>query len=211
MKIAFDIGCNIGSKLGILLSRYEKVVGFEPNPALFQNLNDAYKNNERVKIDARALSNEETEKEFSVCTTVHTISTFSQDWIDNSRFSKEHLWNKKVVVKTTTLDSIITEFGKPEYVKIDVEGYEYEVLIGLNQMVSECVFSFEWAEENKLSIIKSLDHIRNLGYDRFCAYFDDEIRFDEQLDWKQFQDFHLVETLNPHNKVTSGMIYFKRS
>lgn len=54
-------------------------------------------------------------------------------------------WNRKLygesrkiesqTVSVTTLDQLIADFGKPDYIKIDVEGFENEVLLGLSQPV----------------------------------------------------------------------------
>jgi len=41
-------------------------------------------------------------------------------------------WRQQLVVPIITLDSLIAHFGEPAYVKIDVEGYEMDVLRGLS-------------------------------------------------------------------------------
>jgi hypothetical protein len=47
----------------------------------------------------------------------------------------------QLLVKMTTLDLLIQEYGVPDYVKVDVEGYELEVLRGLTHPVR--MISFE--------------------------------------------------------------------
>jgi hypothetical protein len=46
-------------------------------------------------------------------------------------------------VEVSTLDALIDSFGIPSFCKIDVEGYEYEVLKGLTQPIPS--LSFEYA------------------------------------------------------------------
>ena len=47
-----------------------------------------------------------------------------------------------VVFSVTTLDQLIDRFGIPAICKIDVEGYEFEVLKGL--FAANCHVSFEY-------------------------------------------------------------------
>jgi len=42
----------------------------------------------------------------------------------------------------TTLDALIGEHGVPAFIKIDVEGFEEEVLMGLTQPVAALSFEF---------------------------------------------------------------------
>jgi hypothetical protein len=91
----------------------------------------------------------------------HTISSFSKEWIDaikkSGRFS-DYNWNKEQVTEIETLDNLISKYGKPQFIKIDVEGYEYEVLAGLSQPIM--TISFEYTiPERKNSIIDCIDRI----------------------------------------------------
>ena len=44
-------------------------------------------------------------------------------------------------------DNMISRYGSPEFTKIDVEGYEFEVLNGLSQPIK--TISFEFTSEEK--------------------------------------------------------------
>ena len=48
----------------------------------------------------------------------------------SGRFSSYN-WVKSINVKVDTLDNILTKFGIPKFINIDVEGYELEVMEGL--------------------------------------------------------------------------------
>ena len=69
----------------------------------------------------------------------HVLSSMSNRWIESTtqsgRFSSYN-WNKSIDVKVDTLDNMFTKFGVPRFVKIDVEGYELEVLQGLSRQLN---------------------------------------------------------------------------
>ena len=73
-----------------------------------------------------------------------TISSFSDEWISsvkNTRF-KGFNRDRTMEVEMTTLDKLIETYGIPVFIKIDVEGYELEVLKGLSKPVR--LISFEY-------------------------------------------------------------------
>ena len=45
-------------------------------------------------------------------------------------------------VPITTLDSLIARHGVPTFIKIDVEGFEFEVLVGLSRPINAISFEF---------------------------------------------------------------------
>jgi len=55
-------------------------------------------------------------------------------------------WRRQVVVPIITLDALVTHFGEAAYVKIDVEGYEMNVLRGLSLQPRLLSFEFHNAE-----------------------------------------------------------------
>jgi FkbM family methyltransferase len=209
MNLIFDIGANLGSTVKIFIRKSKKIVAFEPNKLLVNNLKEMFKH-DNVIIDTRALSNKVGTKVFNV-SNADSLSTFSEDWIHNSRFSNTITWDTQIEVETTTLDNIIEEYGIPDYVKIDVEGYEYEVLSSLTKFLPDTLFAFEWAEETKDKICLILEHVNNLGYRSFGYTEEDKVLFDGEIDWVGYEKFlKTVEEFKPERKVRWGMIYFKK-
>jgi FkbM family methyltransferase len=210
MNLIFDIGAHLGSTVKIFTKKKAgRIIAFEPNPLLVDNLREVFKNN-NVTVDTRGLSNEIGTKIFNV-SYADSLSTFSQDWIHNSRFSDTITWDTQVEVETTTLDNVIEEYGIPDYVKIDVEGYEYEVLSSLTKFLPDTLFAFEWAEETKDKIYLILEHVYNLGYKSFGYTEEDKVLFDGEIDWVEYQEFlKTVESFQPKRKIRWGMIYFKK-
>ena len=56
-------------------------------------------------------------------------TSFSEKF-KNTKFSG-YKWNKGKLISVTTLAILIKEFGLPKFCKIDVEGFEYQVLQGM--------------------------------------------------------------------------------
>ena len=186
----------------------EKVISFQPNPDLVNFIKHTI-HNPKLQIDGRAISHQKGTQEFKLAN-VDTISTLSNDWVENSRFTGNYFWNQSIIVETITLSDAIREYGIPDYVKIDTEGYEYEILTNFHELLPNTLFSFEWAEEQKEKIEKILQHLNNLGYNSFGFTEGDPVMFDNQINWSNYENFKLIETLDSNRKALWGMIYFKK-
>lgn len=208
MKLVFDIGANIGNTVSEFLLKSDKVVCFEPNPKLASLLRGKFEGTS-VIVDERGVSNKNGIQTFKI-SNADTISTLSEDWITNSRFTKSYNWNNHVQIETVTLDSIIEEYGEPDYIKIDVEGHEFEVLTSFTKLLPNTLLSFEWAEEQKSKIESTIHYLNKLGYNMFGYTEFDKILFDEEIDWKEYKNFDFIELLTPERKERWGMVYVKK-
>jgi FkbM family methyltransferase len=208
MNLVFDIGANRGRTAEIFLKDFDRVISFEPNPGLADFLKNRFPNPKLI-VDRRAISHQRGSQEFKLAN-VDTISTLSIDWVENSRFTGEYHWNSSIIVDTITLSDAIKEYGVPDYVKIDTEGYEYEILTNFHELLFETLFAFEWAEEQKDKISKTLVHLYSLGYNNYTYTEGDPVLYDNQLIWNTYENFKLIETLNASRKEKWGMIYFKK-
>jgi len=73
------------------------------------------------------------------------VSTLSQKWLTTVQHNRKFAdvrWEEQVQVTVTTLDSLIAQYGKPAFCKIDVEGTELEVLQGLSQALAALSFEY---------------------------------------------------------------------
>ena len=69
----------------------------------------------------------------------------------------------------TTLDALIAEYGKPAFIKIDVEGFELQVLNGLSQPIRYISFEYTVPEQTQNAIdcmmrLSSLDKDIKFNY-----------------------------------------------
>jgi FkbM family methyltransferase len=158
--LVFDIGANIGGKtLAMLNSGASKIVAVEPQPHLMPKLVAAFGGDNRVVLVGMALSDKVQKLTMSINTAEPTLSTFSDEW-KQGRFVDQS-WDHEVEIESTTLDLLIAEHGIPEYCKIDVEGFELEVLQGLNIPIP--LISFEFTKEFMDNAKKCVERIDTIG------------------------------------------------
>jgi len=173
--LVFDVGANTGDKARLFLHLGARVVCVEPQKACIQRLTARYKRNSNVTIVPKALGDGATVGEMSICDEANTISTMSGRWIKDGRFANEYAWNRKETVPMTTLDALIEEYGIPSYCKIDVEGFEYNVLKGLSRPIS--MISFEFTNEFLEDARKCMVHLASLGKVEFNCTISDSTVF----------------------------------
>jgi FkbM family methyltransferase len=208
MKIAFDIGANMGQTIDALLNNYDKIIAFEPNPSLAMGLRNRY-DNSKVIVEELGVSDKNEVKTFNISNS-HVVSTFSNDWITNSRFTGVYNWDTTIQVNTITLDDIIKKYGIPYFIKVDVEGYEYEVFQGLTLLLEETYFAFEWAEEQYERINNTVDYLKKLGYNNFAYTYQDRLLNLETINWENWENLTLHLDIKQDRKDKWGMIYFKK-
>lgn len=161
--IVFDVGANVGNKAAALLERGVHVVCIEPQPACVAVLQRRFGGHPNVSIVPKGLGGRVGMLELNINSRSPTLSTFSQEWMQG-RF-KDEVWDQKVEIAITTLDNLVREHGAPRYLKIDVEGFEYEVISGLSQRVG--IVSYEFTSEYLSNAQRLLRYLDNLGYRRF--------------------------------------------
>ncbi len=138
--LVFDVGAHTGEMAKLLLALGTKVICIEPQPACLEVLSGLFQGNPKVAIEPVGVGSELGKLELSVCSEGPQISTFASKWKEG-RFAGSN-WDQKVEVEVTTLDRLINKHGAPKFIKIDVEGFETEVLKGLGRPVPFVCFEF---------------------------------------------------------------------
>jgi len=142
--LCFDIGANMGNRTKIFLSLGVRVVVVEPQDQCIRFLRKQFGENHRVVFVQKAVGEREGVSEMMI-SEEHAISSLSAEWIEtvqrSGRFS-EFRWPEKQMVQVTTIDNLIHENGQPSFIKVDIEGYEYEAIKGLTRPVRGLSFEF---------------------------------------------------------------------
>ena len=206
MKILFDIGANRGFYTDANIDKYDLCILVEANPSLCSFLEGKYKNNSKICIENVIISNKESETFY--ISNADTISTVDKEWILKSRFTGNYSWQPVEGIPTVSLNSLIQKYGEPLFIKVDVEGYEYNVLQSLTKKVSG--LCFEWAEEKKDEILLTLVYLQSLGYTRYGLQFEDSYKYEvKDSEWMSFETIynHMNASCETARKEIWGMIW----
>lgn len=141
-----DIGANRGEAIQSMLTMKKncKVVGFEPNPIVFAKTAAIYKNSKQVKLHNCGLGSSKGAftlylpffRKFMFDGLASFKKEEASDWLKGRIFgySDKHMHIKEVNCEVKTLD----EFDlSPSFIKIDVQGFEYEVLEGARKTIQK--------------------------------------------------------------------------
>ena len=161
--LCFDVGANVGNRVKVFLRLGARVVAVEPQRECAKVLRSVFGRDPGFTLVEKALGATEGEAEMFI-SGANTISSLSPSWIEavtkSGRFGDQR-WDRKQKIALTTLDRLIAEHGAPSFVKIDVEGFEYDVIRGLSRPVA--ALSLEWTPEVTESTAACLEHLERLG------------------------------------------------
>ena len=120
-----DVGCHKGEILEdiLRLAPNGKHIAFEPIPVFYTKLEQRY--NDRATILPYALSDKNGKSSFQY---VKNAPAYSG--IEKRKYNIDNPEIEEIEVELKTLDDIIRETEKINFVKIDVEGGEFDVLKG---------------------------------------------------------------------------------
>jgi len=163
--LLFDIGANIGLWALKNYTHETKIVCVEASPTTTQELQRNCQGKNILCLNYAVTSTNSNTVTFCECSS-SPISTLDESWLNDpsSRFYKVHSY-KKIQVPTITIDKLISDYGIPDILKVDVEGAENIVLKSLTQHVK--TICFEWASEWNEKTFDALNHLSSLGYQKF--------------------------------------------
>ena len=122
------------------------MVALEPQPDVRRWLVRLVGRRRGVTVRGEAVGRAPGTARLAVSARNPTVSSLAERWTTalpkaNASFSKVH-WEETVEVPVTTMDALIDAYGLPRFCKIDVEGFEAEVLAGLSRAVPSLSFEF---------------------------------------------------------------------
>jgi len=162
--LCFDLGAHAGNRIAAFLRIGARVVAAEPQPLFFDLLQRLYGKNLNVVLLDQAVGAAPGEAALHISRRTPTVSTLSHQWADEVRRARSFsgvTWDDSVRVRVTTLDTLVDQFGKPAFCKIDVEGFELEVVRGLSQPLN--ALSLEYMPAAPEIAVGCVDHLAALG------------------------------------------------
>ncbi|MEZ4861800.1 MAG: FkbM family methyltransferase [Caldilineaceae bacterium] len=166
--LCFDIGAHVGNRLWAWSTLGAHVVGVEPQPQCMKLLRRWYGRNPRITLVEAAIGATPGVQDLWISARTPTVTTLSRPWIEQVQQAASFAavqWEEQVTVEVITLDDLIARYGAPTFCKIDVEGYELEVLRGLSQPLP--TLSFEYLPAAKAEARACLERLTHLGDYRF--------------------------------------------
>jgi FkbM family methyltransferase len=155
-SLCFDVGANIGAKSLAMLNAGCRVVAFEPQPDCALEVKARLKRfGSRIQICPKALGREPGTLVLHSDEIHDNYASFHDDWEGDLKID--------IPVEVTTLDDAIKTFGQPDYCKIDVEGWEFEVLSGLTHSIPLVSFEYHLADRELQATMNCVDRLSALS------------------------------------------------
>jgi FkbM family methyltransferase len=166
--LGFDVGAHVGSRVRAWRKLGARVVAVEPQPDFVRLLRLFFGRDPDVTIVPDALGARPGTARLRLSSATPTVSSMSRKWIGSvttdRRFARIR-WDRAVEVRVTTLDDLVETYGEPAFCKVDVEGFELEVLEGLNRPLR--ALSFEYlppAHDAALAVLARLERLGAYEY-----------------------------------------------
>lgn len=178
-QVFIDVGSNRGEAISSMLTANHpnQIIGFEPNPLIFEKLRNLVRQNDHVTVHNYGLGSKNQDLTLYVPFyrkwMFDGLGSFkyeaARDWLKSRmwQFDEKKLTVRELDCKIRKLDDFKL---KPYFIKIDVQGFELEVLKGGRKTI----------EANKpILLIESASQevkkfLEQLGY-RFFGFTDGEL------------------------------------
>lgn len=155
---ALDIGANIGNHSLYFSSIFSKVIAFEPSSIIYRLLEINTESTENVKIEKLALGSHESDS---------ILYSNSSNYGSSSIIEDHELFQIQENIKIKPLDDLDFGTNSISLIKIDVEGFEIEVLKGSTKTIKihqPLIILEQWEKEFVDNTSLSIRFLSDMGY-----------------------------------------------
>lgn len=202
--LCFDIGAHVGSRIDVWAGLGARVVALEPQPLCLDWLRRRYRERGDVILLGQAVGAEAGRQALLISEHNPTVSSLSSTWVDEIGRTEAFAgvrWDQRVTVDVVTLDQLVAEYGLPRFCKIDVEGFELDVLRGLSRPLP--ALSFEYLSALPDQALACIDRLETLAGYRYNWSVGER----QQLQSTQWLDAAAMRTVLLQPESGSGDVY----
>ena len=166
--LVFDIGAHAGDRVAAFRALGARVVAVEPQRLLARLLAAERLLDRDATVLRCGVGARRGVARMQVNAANPTVSTFAEGFVAAAAGRegwRDQVWSGSADVEIETLDALIARFGRPSFVKIDVEGWEADVLAGLSHPAP--ALSFEVTTVDRTAALSALEQAARLGYRAF--------------------------------------------
>jgi FkbM family methyltransferase len=169
---------HVGAHLGEEMSEYHKygfdpVIWVEAQPDLATELASKVKS-PSIVLQAVAWSKDGEELQFKVTNNGQSSSVF--EFGTHTEFYPEVAVESVQTMSSARLDSILPSDLKPNFLNLDIQGAEYEALVGLGDLIQS--FDYVYSEVNRAQVyagikqVAEIDgYLNSFGFIRVATYW----------------------------------------
>ncbi|OUL19792.1 methyltransferase [Nostoc sp. RF31YmG] len=173
IQTVLDVGTNEGQfiKTALALLPNANIYGFEPNPEAIQKLENTHWDSDKVSILPIACGSTKTQLQLHVSKFSPASSLLNMQKRHNDEFPGTET-DKEIIVEVDRLDNIVPSLNSvqhPLLLKIDVQGFELEVLAGATGIFNQtpvivCEVNLAELYENQCTVESLVAFMRQHQY-----------------------------------------------
>jgi FkbM family methyltransferase len=197
--LIFDIGANYGEKTDMFLRLGARVVAVEPDECTQEVLRQKFLqwrlSKRPVVIVGKAVSDKNAVETMWIDAPGSALNTLNRKWVeslrvDGNRFGARLNFAQQKEIETVTLEHLIETYGLPFFIKIDVEGYEANVLRGMKHPVRYVSFEVNLPEfrSEGLQCIELLSRVAAQGKFNYTVDCQHGLASDRWVGAQEFRD-----------------------